>query len=150
MEESMSNPIAFKLMRDHDVSGVSGTGIVAEGFVFADGTVALRWRGDLASSAFYDSLEDVEKIHGHDGSTRIVPVMVDLPVGEINVPRVPYSLDIEKGDGAYVEIAFFMSEEEAIDDAQRFMDMGYCTHVRRGDEIVHCFDAEPHDEQVVL
>jgi hypothetical protein len=32
----------FLLIRNEDVSGVSGTGIVAEGVEFSDGTVAMR------------------------------------------------------------------------------------------------------------
>ena len=33
----------FELHRDTDVSGVSGTGVVAEGVEFADGTTVVRW-----------------------------------------------------------------------------------------------------------
>ena len=33
----------FKLQRKVDCSGVSGTGVVAEGVEFDDGQVALRW-----------------------------------------------------------------------------------------------------------
>ena len=36
-------PRAFVLQRNEDETGVSGTGIVAEGVEFSDGTVALRW-----------------------------------------------------------------------------------------------------------
>lgn len=32
----------FELVRDVDVTGISGTGVVAEGVEFSDGTVALR------------------------------------------------------------------------------------------------------------
>lgn len=61
----------FVLDRIEDKSGVSGTGIVAEGVEFGDGTVALRWLSDTASTVFYSCMEDVEKIHGHNGATRI-------------------------------------------------------------------------------
>jgi hypothetical protein len=33
----------FSLVRDEDVSGISGTGPIAEGVEFTDGSVALRW-----------------------------------------------------------------------------------------------------------
>ena len=33
----------FELHRDDDVSGVSGTGVVAEGVLFSSGRVALEW-----------------------------------------------------------------------------------------------------------
>jgi hypothetical protein len=62
----------FTLQRDEDVSGVSGTGAVAEGVVFTDGHVVMRWLTNTASTAFYDSIEDVAAIHGHGGATRVV------------------------------------------------------------------------------
>lgn len=64
----------FELHRDIDVSGVSGIGIVAGGVVFPDGVVALRWYSDWPTSViFHDrGIEAVEKVHGHDGRTRIV------------------------------------------------------------------------------
>ena len=63
--------VLFQLDRIEDKSGVSGTGIVADGVVFPDGTVALRWRGDVQSTVIYADIADVVKIHGHSGSTRI-------------------------------------------------------------------------------
>jgi len=62
----------FVLRRDEDETGVSGTGDVADGVRFPDGTVAMRWRTGTASTAVYDSVADVEAIHGHGGKTRIV------------------------------------------------------------------------------
>lgn len=62
----------FKLLRDVDVSGVSGVGHVADGVVFPDGTTVVRWRGNTASTVVWDSPEDVVAIHGHSGSTLLV------------------------------------------------------------------------------
>ena len=62
----------FYLNRLIDVSGVSGTGIVAEGVQFENGKCALAWLTESPSVAVYDSLADVEKIHGHQGDTQIV------------------------------------------------------------------------------
>lgn len=59
----------FLLSRERDVSGVSGTGLVAEGAQFWDGTVAVRWRSLTASTTFYASVDDVLHIHGHGGAT---------------------------------------------------------------------------------
>ena len=61
----------FNLNRIEDETGISGTGIVAEGVVFAGGKVALSWRTAHTSVAIYDSLRAVEAIHGHGGKTRI-------------------------------------------------------------------------------
>lgn len=65
-------PRIFSLVRDHDVTGVSGTGSVADGVLWPDGTVSLRWAGPRPSTVFWDSLEDAEYVHGHGGHTRIV------------------------------------------------------------------------------
>src|SRR5688572_32930897 len=64
----------FELHRDSDITGVSGTGVVAEGIAFTDGTVALRWRSEWPTSVvFHDrGVEAVRKVHGHGGSTRLV------------------------------------------------------------------------------
>jgi hypothetical protein len=62
----------FFLDRTEDVSGTSGVGVVAEGVVFTDGTVVLRWITELRSTAVYGGIEDVAAIHGHEGSTMVV------------------------------------------------------------------------------
>lgn len=67
-----ARPLPFLLRRDEDETGISGTGDVAEGVLFTDGTVAIRWRGERTSTVVWSSLADVEAIHGHGGKTRIV------------------------------------------------------------------------------
>lgn len=61
----------FALLRDEDESGVSGVGHVADGVVFPNGWVALDWRTQHTSMAFYPSMNEVVGIHGHGGKTRI-------------------------------------------------------------------------------
>ena len=61
----------FRLIRHHDVSGVSGTGPVAEGVQFTDGAVALRWYGDYPTTTVWDAIESVIAIHGHAGATEV-------------------------------------------------------------------------------
>lgn len=62
----------FNLIRNKDISGVSGIGKVAEGVVFGDGVTVVRWLSIVhPSTNIYASLEDVLKVHGHEGSTRI-------------------------------------------------------------------------------
>ncbi len=65
-------PRPFALYRHHDVSGVSGTGTVAHGVQFADGTTVLRWLGASPSTVVWASLDDAMKVHGHDGKTHLV------------------------------------------------------------------------------
>jgi hypothetical protein len=67
----------FRLVRIEDVSGVSGTGLVAEGVEFNSGKVVLGWCSEIISLTIYDTLADMEAIHGHEGRTRIV--WVDPP-----------------------------------------------------------------------
>lgn len=63
----------FILERDEDVTGVSGTGTVAEGVEFTDGSVVLKWIvGEHRSTVHWSNMGDVEVIHGHDGRTRVV------------------------------------------------------------------------------
>jgi len=64
----------FHLVRLEDKSGVSATGVVAEGVCFTDGRCVLTWTTKYHSIAIYDSMEDLEKIHGHDGSTIILEI----------------------------------------------------------------------------
>lgn len=75
----------FHLQRDEDPSGVSGTGKVAEGVLFSDGTVAIRWLGDYRSTVFWPDLHHVEVIHGHDGKTKIVMHPMTIPQDEMPV-----------------------------------------------------------------
>ena len=62
----------FHLHRLQDVTGVSGVGIVAEGCVFTDGSVALRWTSSTPSTVIYSSLEHLEKVHCHHGQTKVI------------------------------------------------------------------------------
>lgn len=61
----------FWLDRLIDETGISGTGIVAEGIQFSNGKCALSWLTKLSSVAIYDDIKTVEDIHGHDGKTVI-------------------------------------------------------------------------------
>lgn len=62
----------FWLSRKEDLSGVSGTGIVAEGVVFHDGQCVISWFGQLHSINVYPDVDTLIRIHGHEGRTTIV------------------------------------------------------------------------------
>ena len=70
MQEITMN--VFHLLRIKDESGVSGTGIVAEGVQFSTGKCVLAWVTEFRSIAIYDSIKELEAIHGHNGNTIIV------------------------------------------------------------------------------
>lgn len=63
----------FLLLRHRDVSGVSGTGIVAEGVEFSDRSVSMRWHGDHASTSVFETgVQAIVAVHGHGGATEIL------------------------------------------------------------------------------
>jgi hypothetical protein len=62
----------FILQRNEDVSGMSGTGIVAEGVEFSDGVCTMRWTTKHRCTNIYNSVLELEEIHGHGGKTKVV------------------------------------------------------------------------------
>lgn len=62
----------FVLRRSEDVSGVSGTGDVADGVEFPDGKAVVRWRSTAGSTVVWDDISHAEHVHGHGGLTKIV------------------------------------------------------------------------------
>jgi hypothetical protein len=61
----------FYLKRQEDESGISGTGRVAQGFVFDNGKVSVTWLSEHPSVTIYDNIGEVHAIHGHGGKTVI-------------------------------------------------------------------------------
>jgi hypothetical protein len=75
-------PRRFELVRTEDVSGTSGTGVVAVGVEYPDGAVHMQWRNadnedldtDSNGCAFKpapDGIEATREIHGHEGRTEV-------------------------------------------------------------------------------
>ena len=62
-------PRVFELYRHRDVTGKSGTGVVAWGTLWPDDTVSLRWAGATPSFSNWDSLDVLVDVHGHEGAT---------------------------------------------------------------------------------
>ncbi|MEU3124385.1 hypothetical protein ABZ696_29485 [Streptomyces albidoflavus] len=93
-DEQLAPPRRFVLRRRVDVSGISGTGDVADGVLWPDGTASIRWRGEHPSVVFWDrGRVSVEMIHGHQGATEIVFVDQDdeqpVPAAEGGAPLDP-------------------------------------------------------------
>ena len=66
----------FQLRRTIDHSGVSGTGIIAEGIIFSSGAVVMSWVVPPAGMtrvpkglAIYEDVPHLVAIHGHGGDT---------------------------------------------------------------------------------
>lgn len=62
----------FTLRRHTDVSGISGTGDVADGVEFKDGICVVHWYGEDPSTVVWPTFGSVQRIHGHNGNTEIV------------------------------------------------------------------------------
>jgi hypothetical protein len=62
----------FYLLRHEDVNGYSGTGVVAEGVIFDDGTGAFTWLTSMKTVTTFWKMADIRKMHGHNGKTEVV------------------------------------------------------------------------------
>lgn len=62
----------FYLYRDEDATGISGTGVIAEGVELKNGVAVLSWLTEHTSTAIYDSVKELILIHGHKGKTRLL------------------------------------------------------------------------------
>jgi hypothetical protein len=62
----------FHLNRVEDETGISGTGVITDGIEFDDGTVIMKWNTFTTSVGIYRCIDDVIKIHGHEGKTKIL------------------------------------------------------------------------------
>lgn len=62
----------FILERETDVTGTSGTGIVAEGVEYSNGQISIHWISQLESVNVYANAKVLEALHGHDGCTKVV------------------------------------------------------------------------------
>jgi hypothetical protein len=83
----------FVLQRNVDETGISGTGDIAEGVLFSDGTAVLRWLTFARSTGIYASIGEMETIHGHGGKTVVrwvdePPVQID-PVSNAPINSSP-------------------------------------------------------------
>ncbi len=100
MTDDLRSPRRFLLFRKEDVSGVSGTGVVAEGVEFSTGMVALMWLGEWPTSVvFHDrGIESVRVVHGHSGATKIIW----LDTTDLVPPQSDYS-------GAWAELTGYVT-----------------------------------------
>jgi len=64
----------FYLHRIEDISGVSGTGIIAHGMILPSGRVVMEWVTTHKSIAIYDSIDEIQLLHAHKGKTNLVYV----------------------------------------------------------------------------
>lgn len=60
----------FKIIRNNDESGISGTGHVIDGVIFDNGKTVIQWRSSTPSIAIYETFEDFKFLHidSHPGN----------------------------------------------------------------------------------
>lgn len=76
----------FTIWRHEDPTGVSGTGLVAYGWVREDGRAVVRWLGDFRTETLHErGIESVHAIHAHGGRSSIH--FSDVDPDEIALPR---------------------------------------------------------------
>lgn len=76
-----ADPRRFRLVREEDETGVSGTGVVGVGSKYPDGTAVFMWTNDrnpdgpdTEENSVYvypGGMGDVREVHGHSGKTRV-------------------------------------------------------------------------------
>lgn len=54
---------SFKMIRNSDETGTSGTGVVVDGIVFPSGTCVVEWRGPTPCVAVWASFEAFRRVH---------------------------------------------------------------------------------------
>lgn len=62
----------FYFLRHIDVNGYSGTGVVAEGVIFDDGTGAFTWLTPMKTVTTFWDMADIDFMHGHGGKTDVI------------------------------------------------------------------------------
>jgi hypothetical protein len=92
----------FQLIRREDETGISGTGVVAYGVAFPDGRAVLRWDTKVNSTVLYESLADLEAIHGHGGKTVVHWLDPAMPAADLQT--------------AWRELTGYVSQAEADGD----------------------------------
>ena len=104
----------YEIIRDEDVSGISGTGRVGDVAVFPNGKVVVAWDTPqrISTVVIYDSLEDAQKIHGHSGKTRFVPPAPPIePVGVREALEEALAIANEP-DGPVNHLTVYLRERE--------------------------------------
>ncbi|GAA3153037.1 hypothetical protein JOF29_008709 [Kribbella aluminosa] len=91
IESGRSLPRRFLLVRHKDISGVSGTGLVAEGTLWSSGAVALHWPGHPSATSVWSGILDLIAAHGHDGATEIewIDDGPDISASSLKQPKQP-------------------------------------------------------------
>ncbi|MFJ4365104.1 hypothetical protein ACIP4S_13230 [Streptomyces chartreusis] len=129
MTDQISFGRPFVLRRDRDISGVSGTGIIADGILFPDGHAAIHWRGKWALTTPHpEGMDSILAIHDHGGQGDLHVIWADHDeLRENVVASVVEAFDVPpEVCGTEAETAYLKTQiKRAVDEAWR---AGATTH----------------------
>lgn len=134
---STSRARAFHLVRDDDETGISGTGVVAEGVEFSNGFCAMSWLTAQHSVAVYPNIKALEAIHGHNGRTRVVWVeqeftcRVDAPVLKELLAVEPLVMPADRTDAIEAAISLEYDDFEYARAQEQFRALTGRAHTYR-------------------
>lgn len=83
----------FKMIRNDDESGISGTGVVLQGVLWPDGHVDMQWISDTPSEVRFNSWKEFKHIH-----IDMHPVN-NTEIVWFDLRRRPKKTDTEEADG---------------------------------------------------
>jgi hypothetical protein len=120
----------FWLNRIEDESGVSGVGIVAEGTQFDNGKCVLAWVTQFQTVAVYNSIDEIENIHGHNGKTVIV--WSHLTQRATDLPEAPRKFTRCPECGSVVKVVY-----DPVASREREPFLLFVGDLRRGEPVTH-------------
>lgn len=78
------------LQRHHDVTGVSGEGLIGTVVEFGSGLTAFHWDTSTPSVTVYTDVRHVLQLHGHKGASTLIPAETRLEAAYRRI--MPYLL----------------------------------------------------------
>lgn len=123
-----ASPRRFQLVRHADVTGISGTGVVAEGVQFTDGTVVVRWLKTgttrpehvKPTTVVHDDIASVIGLHGHGGATVVEWLDTDTTNRKGTPPMNELYKVLQKLDGQQVGEHLYVEVNRSSTDPSRF------------------------------
>lgn len=96
----------FKMIRKEDLTGTSGTGVVALGKILLNGKAEITWcvpakiadgsLRNIKTTTLYNSWEDAILLHGHGGRTLIRFDDTDIEMSDLDVLALEKIFSISK------------------------------------------------------
>lgn len=138
MKSSLPQPRRFLLVRDVDTTGMSGTGVVAHGTKWHDGTASVLWLPPYPSVVFWyrspEGMSDAEWIHTHGGTTNtriewLDPGFESDKPDTVTIPLLAFSALVKVAQYVSVGKSLVGSQGKSYPDAKARRALGYLDDV---------------------